>query len=39
MEKQPEGRKAWIRATIEDEEGGVFLAAEALCVKQKAGGL
>jgi len=35
IEKEPEGRKMWLQASIEDGFGGVFATGETLFVRQK----
>lgn len=36
LEERSKGRKAWLRGTIEDGEGGVFAEAEALYIEVEA---
>lgn len=35
IEKEQIGRKAWIKASIEDGEGGVFATGEALFIRER----
>jgi len=35
MEKEPQGRKGWVKATIEDGKGGVHASAEGFILKMK----